>query len=241
MKTRKIIPIVLLLTAGTFVCIFFAVSGDILLGRIARSLGFVVTYNNRCTFYDAFIARAVKVNDLKLQVMDEPIYILSKSSTIEFDFSKILKKRAIGLRCSLKDPIFNFKEDNKSSDLLSYLPREFIALQEKVNWLDMGYLSCGLLLYGETAEITEFLLGSDDVKIYGNGLVEKEKTIDVYIKALFSQKIALVFPEMALAILEDNRNGTKTLEVKLKMDMVNKSVKFHTKYLRFEIGGRSGN
>ncbi len=193
-------------------------SGDFLIDYLAKSLGFEISYRNRCGFVSAFIWRKAYLKSPVLKTMDDSLEIKCKNANIRFDYTKLLTKQAIGLHCRFIEPVLTGRPppENKEKSFIDFLPTVIFSMLGETTNFKYDDMVCDLLIYGETAEVHQFTATSRDIILKAKGLLTYSGQIDLELMALFSPGFIEGLGEQAAIILEEDDGGWMSFKVKIK-------------------------
>jgi hypothetical protein len=140
--------------------------------------------------------------------LEEPVFALKdfnlalgcRKAFIEPGFGRLLRKKAITLKCTFKDAsILNFAEETEKGELS--------LLFDKLASLRFEHMQVRLVIWGETVEFPSCYAGGEGIKLNASGYGTESGKFDIKLKVFFSPEIARGFHEERRAILTDEHAG----------------------------------
>ena len=159
-----------------------------------------------------------------------------QKARIKPDFSELADKKAIILKCALKNTTFLHAEGkNKNVDGFPELfGGKLPALLDRLSNVLFNTIDTELLIFGETLEFRSFEARAKDIKLSASGSVEENGNIGLSLKILFSPEIVATLPEELKTILTPEETGWFSYHIKLESSRARPFLKLETDRFRLE-------
>jgi len=154
---------------------------------------------------------------LRFVELERPVFVIkgfdlalgARQAYIEPDFSELTKKKAIILKCTLKDAAFLGIEEKigDTDEVFKFFGNHTQPLLHKLISVLFETIKTELLIYGETLEFLSFEADSKDIKLYASGATNESGDLKLKLKVFFSPQIAADFPEELRALLVAKSKG----------------------------------
>jgi len=239
MKIIKPIIIMIAVFCIALLVTLYMKGGDLLLKYLSNSVGVQLTYENRCTFLDAFLLKKTAVRDMRLTVSEADFAITCADAHIEFDYTETISKRAVRLRFYLDKPVLEIDESYFDPDdlgVLEVMPGAILPVLWQEALSQYESIHCDLSLCGKTIEVHNLMIISDNMTINGRGVGTKEGSVESSLNFFFTPKFVKILPEEVLEFLETTPNGWASFNIKIKTDLKDGSLELESDTFRLVIG-----
>ena len=239
MKIIKPIFIMIAVFCIALLAALYMKGGDLLLKYLADSVGVKLTYENRCTFLDAFLLKKTAVKQMRLTVPEADFAITCADAHIEFDYTETIAKGAIRLRWYLDKPILEIDEgyfDPEDLGVLDVMPDAIFPILWQEALSQYESIHCDLSFYGKTIEVHSLMIISDNMTINARGVGNKKGSVESSLSFFFKPKFVKILPEEILEFLEPAPNGWASFNIKIKADMTDKSLELESDNFKLVIG-----
>ncbi len=203
-----------------------AVSGDMFLGFIGNKLHLEVKYKNRVGFMSCFVFRRITLNEPSFMIKEADIEIACERALIEPDFSEIIGKGAITLRCQLKNASFlRIKEKLlESPEISAFLEANASEVFEHIIGIDFETIDTTLRLWEENLEIGSLEANGKDARITSSGTFTESGKVKLAVKVLFSPHLIESLPEDARNMLKQESDGWYSYSLNFEADRENEAM-----------------
>ena len=177
-----------------------------------------IAYEGRLGFLQCFVYRFIDIKEPVFLIKDAKLELGCKQAFIEPNFSKLITKKTIILRCGLQDAKFlHLKEKIKENDDYSFLFQGDVSkLLDRIIDFQFDVILTTLFLYGETVEFKTFEARSKDINIYASGKATESGNISLKAKFFFSPEIVKEFPEEVNSLLTEESRGWLSYSLELE-------------------------
>ncbi len=234
----KLTLIVACILLSTTVIILSLKGGDILIGSLAKSLGFKAFYSNRCGFASAFIFKTVRLKSFVLEAKENPLKIKCVNADIWFNYSKTLTKGIIGLHCRFNKPVFSGRStpQEEKATFLEILPSILFSMLGETANFQYDDIFCDLLMYGDTVEILMLTADSRHVIMKLKGKASTDGQVDVDLKVYFSPAFIANFSDEVKLLLEEETGGWMSFRTGVKSSKEKPFLRLDSDRFRLSIG-----
>ncbi len=178
-------------------------------------------------------------------IRDFDLALGSQKATIEPDFSELLDKKAIILKCIIKNAAFlDIGEKIKNTgDLSGLFDGKIPPLLNRLANVLFGTIEADLRIFGETLEFRSFKAESGDIEVSASGSVTESGDTKLDLEIFFSPGITATFPEELKSLLKagerEGASGGETAgwlsyRVKLESGESKPFLKLETDFIKLE-------
>ena len=180
-------------------------------------------------------------------IRDFDLAVGSQDALIEPDFSEVLDKKTIILKCSIKNATFlrageKFsrssgippKAGKDADELLGLFGAEMPPLLDILANVLFSTIEGELRIFGETLEFRSVKAESRDIKLSASGSVTESGDTKLELEIFFSPEIAAAFPDELKAMLKVEATGWFSYRIKLESGEAKPFLKLETDRLKVE-------
>jgi hypothetical protein len=220
--------------------VFYVRGGDILVKYLAGALGLNIKYSNWVSADEALVIKTAALDNMTLSFEPIKFHIKSDNAYFQFDYSKLMKDRAIGLGVSMLGPVFLYEGDRSGADkkdilsnvLPGFLKESKSAIYENV----FEYVLVNILIYSDKVELSRVILYSKNFVAEIKGEIKMNGDLSINARLFFSPELAAELPPEAMQMLDDGLNGWKLYNFNIENNIEEKSFRLESPRLKFELG-----
>ena len=220
MKKKKHLRIkhVLIGLIAIFIALLSFTAGDMFLSFLGKRLYIDIHYRNHAGFISCFILRSMRLENPVFMVKDFDFALGAEEACIKPDFRKMIKERAIVLRCTLENASFLTLGEKlgNNHDLFNLLGENLSALSDELGNILYETMDAELLIYTDKVRLTSCEANSKYLKLRASGVVGKKGDMDVKAQIFFSPEIASHFPNGLSGILTEESKGWLSYALHIK-------------------------
>lgn len=183
-------------------------AGDAFLRFVGSKIHVNIAYENHSGFLSCFILKHIILGNPVFTLEEPGLAIGCKKAFIEPDFSELISKKAITLRCTFQDVAFLHIEERISDpeNMALFFEGGAGPLLDRIKNMRFDAMRLTLVIYGETAEFPHFEAHSKDIKIYASGRMSESGDFKLKLKAFISPEMAGTLPlELSVLLTEESR------------------------------------
>lgn len=214
----------------------FATAGDIFLSFIGNEIHIDISYRNHSDFISCFLRRRISLKAPVFVLKDFDLALGAEKAFIEPDFSEVLDKKAIILKCGIKNAAFLHVEEKlkDTNDLAKLFGGEVPPLLDKLANVLFSTIDGELRIFGETLQFRSLSAESRDIKLSASGSVTESGDTKLELEIFFSPEIVGAFPEELKSMLRAEATGWFSYRIKLESGESRPFFKLETDTLRLE-------
>jgi len=229
--------LIIVITSGlVFISLF---GGNLLLDYLQRTIGVEFIYKGRVSGIDTFVFRNASVQDFKVKIPSANLIVACKKAELQFDFSEIISKRAIGVSSTFYKPKFESVSDTKEkkdASVMSFLPGVFSSITGEKNIASLERLYCDLVLFGDTARVRNIIISSSDFILNVKCDLQRNGIIKGDLRAYFSPALVQKLPQEALGMFKESPDPWKMFVISFNVNPKDKFYKIEGDRFRLTIG-----
>lgn len=224
-----------------------ATAGDLFLSFIGNEIHIDIAYKNHSGFISCFILRSIRIEKPVFVIRDFDLVLGCQGARIEPDFRELADKKAIILKCALKNVAFLRageklsrssgippKAGKGAGDLLGLFGSSLPPLLEELVNVLFVTVDTELRVFGGTLEFRSFKAESRDIKVTASGFVRETGDTQLSLKIFFSPEIIATFPEELRAVLTPGVRGWSSYHIELESGRAKPFLKLETDRFRLE-------
>ncbi len=189
--------------------VLFTMAGDIFLSFIGNEIHIGISYKNHSGFMSCFVTRRIKLEMPVFVIKDFDLALGAEKALIKPDFSEVLDKKTIILKCSIKNAAFLRAEEKfkDTDDLLGLFGGKMPPLLDRLINVLFSDIDGDLRIFGKTLEFRSVRAESRDIKLLASGSVTESGDTKLDLEIFFSSEIVGAFPEELKAMLTAEATG----------------------------------